>query len=72
MVMNDLDSILDSANTSNRSKGLARALKVAWEALERYGEQKSYIHDAEHRSEIDNDAGEIARAAIGEIHKITY
>lgn len=72
MFKNDLDSLLDSDNTPNRLKLLAGALKVAWEALEKYGEQKSYIHDGDHRSEIDRDAGAIARTAIGEIHKIIY
>jgi hypothetical protein len=41
------------------------------EALEKYGNEKSYIHDADHRSEIDHDAGSVARGAIDEIAKLS-
>ena len=70
MLVNDLLSILADDHIPPRIKNLAQGLFVAILALECYGHKMSYLRDGDSASEVEADAGLIARRALDDICRI--
>ena len=70
MNASDVLKILDNENIPPQTRRVAHALFIALLALERYGHTMSYAHDGGSLSEIDHDAGLIARSALEDIRMI--
>ena len=67
MDLGTIEAYRQKANIPPSSRVLAEALAIAITVLENYAHVISYVHDANHRSDADRDAGEQARDALAKI-----